>query len=94
MPANPIHPDELNALMSSVSSLIIIDVRLADDYDFKRIPNAINNPVLEVEFSNKMAEIVPDLLTPICVYGSQKGSIESTDAAQKLIRLATTESTT
>lgn len=87
MPANPIHPDELNSLMSSVSSLVIIDVRLADDYDFKRIPNAINNPVFDVQFSNKMAELVPDLLTPICVYGSQKGSLESTEAAQKLIRL-------
>lgn len=87
MPANPIHPDELNSLMTSVSSLIIIDVRHADDYNFKRIPNAINNPVFEVAFSNKMAELVPDLATPICVYGSQKGSIESTEAAQKLIRL-------
>jgi polyisoprenoid-binding protein YceI len=87
MPANPIHPDELNSLMTSVSALIIIDVRHADDYDFKRIPNAISNPVFEVAFSNKMAELVPDLATPICVYGSQKGSIESTEAAQKLIRL-------
>jgi len=73
--------------MTSRSSLVIIDVRLADDYDFKRIPNAINNPVLEVQFSDKMAELVPDLLTPICVYGTQKGSIDSTEAAQKLIRL-------
>ncbi|PQJ27717.1 YceI family protein [Rubritalea profundi] len=87
MPANPIHPDELNSLMTTRSSLVIIDVRLADDYDFKRIPNAINNPFLDVQFANKMAELVPDLLTPICVYGTQKGSIESTEAAQKLIRL-------
>lgn len=87
MPANPIHPDELNSLMASVSSLVIIDVRLADDFDFKRIPNATSNPVFEVSFSNKMVELVPDLATPICVYGSQKGSSESTEAAQKLIRL-------
>lgn len=87
MPANPIHPDELNSLMASVSSLIIIDVRLADDFAYQHIPTAINNPVFEVPFASKMPELAADLTTPICVYGCEKGSLESTEAAQKLIRL-------
>ncbi|MEO1856692.1 MAG: hypothetical protein ABGY95_04915 [Rubritalea sp.] len=56
MTAKPIHTNQINSLMGSVSPLVIIVVRLAGDYDSKPIPIAINNTVFEVSFSNKMAD--------------------------------------
>ncbi|MFC4993903.1 YceI family protein [Rubritalea tangerina] len=87
MPSNKITPDELNALMASVDSLLVIDVRLDDDFAYQHIPKSLNNAVFEMAFAERMAQIAPNPRTPICVYGSQEGSLESAEAAAKLVRL-------
>ena len=77
---------ELSERMSSTAPPVLIDVRLDSDYGCCRIPRALNNCVFEVAFLERMERLAPDKMRPVCVYGSDDGSLESRMAAEKLCR--------
>ncbi|MEN3940477.1 YceI family protein [Prosthecobacter sp. SYSU 5D2] len=86
MPATLISPAELDTLRLQQPSAVIMDVRLPDDHERCAIAGSVNNCVLEVAFHDRLAALVPDKKTPVCVYGSAASSHEATMAAEKLLR--------
>jgi len=76
---------QLAEMLSCDSPPILLDVRLASDFDSGHIPGAVNNCVFEVAFMKRLADILNDKASPICVYGSGSTSHESRMAAEKLI---------
>ena len=81
-----ISPAELTELRKSRPDLVLLDVRLAEDFTAEHLRGATNNCVFEVQFLDRMKEIAPDLLVPVCCYGCGQGSLESSVAAEKLRR--------
>src|SRR5450432_3623281 len=79
--------DQLKARQSSHPNLVLLDVRLAEDFAAAHLPAAVNNCVFEVDFGERMTQLVPDRSTPICCYGESEGSHESRVAVEKLQRL-------
>ncbi|MDP0491764.1 MAG: YceI family protein [Verrucomicrobiota bacterium JB023] len=63
-----------------------LDVRLADDYEAAHIPNALNIPVFEVGFLERVTEALPDKAAPIELYGASPESHEAAMALEKLER--------
>lgn len=82
---------ELNALHQQDPHLVIVDVRLSDDYSRRAIAGAVNNCVFEVTFQKRLEEILPNLQTPVCVYGASQTSHEASMAAEKMLRAGYTE---
>ncbi|MBB5036978.1 YceI family protein [Prosthecobacter dejongeii] len=82
---------ELNALRQQEPRLIIVDVRLPDDYSRRAIAGAVNNCVFEVTFQKRLEELIPHLQTPICVYGASQTSHEASMAAEKMRRAGYTK---
>jgi polyisoprenoid-binding protein YceI len=82
-----ITPAPLAELLKSTHPPVLVDVRLAEDYQCCRIPGAANNCVFEVAFTDHMPSVAPDPSAPVCLYGAGNGSIESRVAAEKLVRL-------
>ena len=75
-------PEEL----SQASDTLVLDVRLADDYEAEHLEGAHNNAVFEVAFNGRMPEIAPDKNTEVVVYGWNDSSQEAAAAAEKLTR--------
>lgn len=82
---------ELSERMSSTAPPVLVDVRLDSDHGCCRIPGSLNNCVFEVTFLERMEVLAPDKARPVCVYGSDDGSLESRMAAEKLRRAGWTE---
>lgn len=83
----PIGAAELNSLLSGPQPPVLLDARLAEDCDCATLPGACNNCVYEVAFCDRMAGLVPQLTTPVCVFGMAADSLESRMAAEKLCRM-------
>lgn len=66
---------------------LLLDVRLAEDFEEAHLPNAVNNCVFEVAFAERLADAAPDRALPVIVYGASAASHESRLAADKLLRL-------
>ncbi len=81
-----ISPAELAALRQARPELVLLDVRLADDFAAEHLPGAVSNCVFEVQFLDRMKELAPRLEIPVCCYGNAAGSLESRMAAEKLLR--------
>lgn len=81
-----IDPTELQERLESGSSLILLDVRLPDDFEAEHLPEAVNHCVFEVGFFPAVEEAFPDRARPICVYGACSESHESSMALEKLGR--------
>lgn len=77
---------ELVLLRGELPELVILDVRLAEDFAAAHQPGTLNNAVLEVAFLGRMQEMAPDRSAPICVTGHGRGSLEAAVAAEKLER--------
>jgi polyisoprenoid-binding protein YceI/rhodanese-related sulfurtransferase len=90
MPVSNILADDLNQLMTNLDGLVVLDVRLSDDFAAEHIPDSINNAVFEMAFTERLADHAPNKSAPICVYGCNPNSMESTEAAHKLERLGYT----
>lgn len=86
----PLTPATLAQLLKGDRPPVLIDVRLDDDFRCCRLPEATNNCVFEVAFTERMHGVAPDLSAPVCLYGAEDGSIESRMAAEKLMRLGYT----
>ncbi|MBV8227249.1 MAG: YceI family protein [Verrucomicrobia bacterium] len=77
---------QLRTQLKSTNPPLLIDVRLEEDFEAAHIPEAINNCVYEVAFSERLPGIAPRRTWPIVVYGANSGSYEARIAAEKLRR--------
>src|SRR5688572_22059161 len=57
-------PQELAAELESARPPVVLDVRLADDFEACHIPQAVNNAVFEVAFMERLREQLPDKSQP------------------------------
>ncbi|MBK1835185.1 YceI family protein [Roseibacillus ishigakijimensis] len=74
-------------------SSVLLDVRLADDYEARHLAGAVNQPVFEVQFPDEIQKRFPDRETAFRVYGADGTSLEAEMAAEKLRRLGYKEVT-
>jgi rhodanese-related sulfurtransferase/polyisoprenoid-binding protein YceI len=81
-----IDPPELARRMKMSPAPVLIDVRLDEDYLTEHLPDAMNNCVYEVSFSERMSEVAPRRDVAVCVYGAAADSHEARMAAEKLSR--------
>jgi rhodanese-related sulfurtransferase len=79
-----VSPAELVALQLSRPDLVLLDVRLPEDFAAEHLRGAVNNCVFEVQFLERMGNLAAGLDVPICCYGNGEGSLESRVAATKL----------
>ncbi|WP_052572714.1 YceI family protein [Haloferula sp. BvORR071] len=82
---------ELKQRLEGAEPPLLVDVRLQEDCDCKRLPGAWNNCVYEVAFLERMQEKLPATAQAVCVYGSGPDSQESRVAAEKLCRAGYTQ---
>lgn len=76
--------------LSSNHSPVVLDVRLADDYEACHIEGALNNTVFEVQFIERVPSQLPDKSRPVRVYGAAE-SLEARMAVKKLERAGYTD---
>ena len=81
-----ISPPELARRMKTSAAPVLIDVRLEEDYLAAHLPEAKNNCVYEVSFSERMSNVAPRKDVAVCVYGAASDSCEARMAAEKLVR--------
>jgi rhodanese-related sulfurtransferase/polyisoprenoid-binding protein YceI len=81
-----ISTDHLAQQLQNGSSLILLDVRLLEDFEAGHLPGAKSNCVFEIAFGDRLAALAPDKETAVCVYGVGRNSHESSMAAEKLCR--------
>jgi polyisoprenoid-binding protein YceI/rhodanese-related sulfurtransferase len=84
--ARIISPQELPALRSQHPELVVLDVRLADDFAAAHLPDALNQCVFEMVFLDDLLKKDVRQENPVCVYGSDPDSHEARTAAEKLER--------
>ena len=82
-----IAPAQLAEELSSGTPPIILDVRLADDYEACHLEGAMNNAVFEVAFGERLESMLPDKSKPVCVCGASSQSMEAKMAVEKLERI-------
>jgi polyisoprenoid-binding protein YceI/rhodanese-related sulfurtransferase len=80
-----IAPLELARRMMDSAAPVLIDVRLEEDYLAAHLPQAKNNCVYEVSFSERMSDLASNK-DAVCVYGADSNSHEARMAAEKLLR--------
>lgn len=66
--------------------VILLDVRLVEDFESEHIAGAQSNCVFEIEFTDRVRQLAPDTSLPVCIYGAASDSHESRVAAEKLVR--------
>ena len=71
--------------MVNLPAPVLIDVRLEEDYLAAHLPQAKNNCVYEVSFSERMNDLASNK-DVVCVYGADSDSHEARMAAEKLSR--------
>ena len=64
----------------------LLHVLPEEHFDGERLPGAINACVYEMVFVSKVREAVPDMATPVIVYGAGGASVDSEAAAAKLVQ--------
>lgn len=76
---------QLSAELASDQPPVVVDVRLADDYEACHIEGALNNAVFEVACNDRFPGQLPDKSRAVRVYGAA-GSSEARVALEKLER--------
>jgi rhodanese-related sulfurtransferase len=81
-----IPPSALRELLANHPDLLLLDVRLPEDFAAGHLPGATSQCVFEMAFHPELEkrELAKD--QPICVYGASESSLESQVAAEKLER--------
>jgi rhodanese-related sulfurtransferase len=87
----PIQTSELRNKLESANLPLLVDVRLAEDFEATHIPGAISSCVYEMAFKDRMRGIAPDHRRVIVVYGQDWKSYEARIAAEKLDRAGYTQ---
>lgn len=77
---------ELDARRQADAQMVVLDVRLPEDYASRHIAGSLNNCVFEVAFLPRLDGLMAGKDVPVCVYGESAGSHEATVAAEKLTR--------
>jgi polyisoprenoid-binding protein YceI len=80
-----INRDELNTLIRSQDSSVLIDVLPAEYYEDAHLPGAKNACVYEVTFLDQVGQLAADKECVIVVYGSGPRNLASATAAEKLL---------
>jgi rhodanese-related sulfurtransferase len=83
-----IHAAELPSLLSD-SSIVILDVRTDNEFNEGHVKNALHADVLQDNFEDKAATLLPDKNKPVYVY-CRSGS-RSLNASDKLISMGYTQ---
>ena len=91
MPTTLLTAKALDAQRQQHPDLVLMDVRLPEDYERRAIAGSVNNCVLEVAFQERLPALLADKNTPVCVYGESANSHEATMAAEKLLRAGYTQ---
>jgi len=81
-----IDPPELVQRLKTSTAPVLIDVRPEEDYLAAHLPEAKNNCVYEVSFSERMSDVATRKEVAVCVYGAGADSYEARMAAEKLVR--------
>ncbi len=89
--ARIISPQELSRLRSQQPELVIIDVRLPEEFDTARLPDAVNQCVFEMVFLEELLKKGLRRDQPVCVCGAAADSHEARMAAEKLERAGFTK---
>lgn len=89
--ARIISSQEFSDLRSQHPDLILVDVRLADDFAAARLPGAVNQCVFEMVFLNELLKSGVRKDQPVCAYGAGADSHEARMAAEKLERAGFTK---
>jgi rhodanese-related sulfurtransferase len=85
MPTKTIYtPHELKAFMDSDEDVLVLDVRLPEEHEQRRIPGAKNVCVYEFDFPQQMAERFPEKDRTIVVYGETPETMDAAQAFEKL----------
>ena len=77
---------DLRSFLEKHPEAVVIDTRLASDFECEHIPGSKNNCVYEVAFVDRLTDVAPDKTVPVCLYGAAVDSLESKMAAGKLER--------
>jgi len=75
---------ELQTLLQSARPPFLIHVLPPEIHAATRIPGSLNACVYETAFLDQVKALVPDLSSPIVLYGAGEGSLDATAAADKL----------
>jgi rhodanese-related sulfurtransferase len=81
-----ITPAVLQDFQRQHSNLLLLDVRLPEDFAEGHLPGAVNQCVFEMVFLPELEKRQLAKDRPIAVYGAGEGSLESQVAAEKLER--------
>ncbi len=84
-------PLELKTALEGAVVPLVLDVRLADDFEAARLPGAVSNCVYEVSFLQRIDDTAPDLDRPVVLCGAAAESGEAGMAAEKLERRGFTD---
>lgn len=86
MPLILTYPEQLKKLQEQHPGMLLLDVRLVEDYEGGHLPGALNQCVFEVAFLQELPGKGAVKTQVICVYGASAASHESRMAAGKLER--------
>ncbi|BCU76705.1 YceI family protein [Luteolibacter sp. LG18] len=86
-----ITPADLAAELASANPPVVLDVRLADDYEACHITGALNNAVFEVACNERFPAQLPDKARAVRLYGASGNSLEARMAVEKLQRAGYTD---
>lgn len=84
-------PLDLKTALEGAVVPLVLDVRLADDFEAARLPGAVNNCVYEVSFLQRLDDTAPDPDRPVVLCGAAAESGEAGMAAEKLERRGFTD---
>lgn len=76
---------QVQELRNAQPPAAVLDVRIPEDFAVEHIAGALNLCVFEAGFVDEVRRQVPDLAQPVVVYGFGSPSMESTEAARRLI---------
>jgi polyisoprenoid-binding protein YceI len=77
---------ELKSLLVSQTAVTLLHVLPEEHFAQQHLPGAVNACVYEMAFLSKVAELVPDKASAMIVYGAGDPSLDSTVAAEKLVK--------
>lgn len=83
---NTLTASQLRANLAGTPPPLLLHVLPEEHFAARRIAGAENACTYETAFQDKVRELAPDPATPIIVYGEGAPSLESADAAAKLIQ--------
>src|SRR5258708_35612304 len=72
-----VSPAELLNLRHLRPDLVLLDVRLPEDFAAEHLRGAVNNCVFEIQFLERMGHLAAGIETPICCYGCGGGRREA-----------------